>query len=159
LPRTSDAPVGAPHTGVSLIRMRAFRAIPAAAVAFAVVLGVAGCVNQKVLTLTPDEDDLPACLDLSPIHVEGLGIDRSGCNLSGATLIFPDGTELPMGEYGGSGGLEGTGMPLKYAWVNVGDYGVVAAQTLVSCGETKIWGSREAVERVAEAFGDTWPCA
>jgi hypothetical protein len=133
--------------------------MPAVAIVFTLVLGVAGCAHQKVLTLTPEEDDLPACLDLSPIHVEDLGSDRSDCNLSGATLIFPDGTEMAMNEYGGSGGLEGTDMPLKYAWVNVGDYGVVAAQTLVGCGDTKVWGGSEALERVAEAFGDTWPCA
>jgi len=138
--------------------MTAMKAFPAAAIAFTLLLSVVGCGNSKFLTLTPGEDDLPACVDLSPIQVEDLGSDRFDCNLSGATLVFPDGTEMPMNEYGGSGGLEGTAMPLKYAWVNVGDYGIVAAQTLSSCGETKIWGSPEAVKRVSEAFGDSWPC-
>ena len=122
------------------------------------MLGLAGCGNQNFLTLTPEEDDQPACLDLSPVRVEDLGADRFDCNLSGATLVFPDGTEMLMDEHAGSGGLEGTDMPLRYAWVNVGDYGIVAAQTLTDCADTKIWGGHEAVKRVSESFGDTWPC-
>jgi len=128
------------------------------AVCLASVLAVTGCADRHILTLDPDEIDASACADLSPIHVEDLGVERSDCNLLGATLVFPDGTEVPMEKKAGGGGFQSSAMPLIYSFTYVGDYGIVAGQTLVECGQTKIWGGSEAKKRVLHAFGEQWPC-
>jgi hypothetical protein len=74
-------------------------------------------------------------------------------------LIFPDGTEVPMPENVGSGGLESSDeQTLIYSFSYGGDFGIVAGQTSKSCNKTQIWGAAEAKKRLLDAFGDQWPC-
>ena len=98
------------------------------------------------------------CADLSPVKVEDLGVDRAECSLIGTTLMFPDGTQLPV-LAAGSGGQVGSNPPLEYSFVTVGDFGIVAGQTTSNCDDTRTWGSAEAKKRVRDSFGDRWPCA
>ena len=132
------------------------RLLTASAIALAVVL--TGCASSHVLTLTPDEHNLPACNDLSTVLVENLGTDRADCNLTGASLTFPDGTEVSMSEFG-SGGHQTSGLSeYIYSWENVGDYGIVAAQHTDDCSLLEIWGTAEAIDRLNASGGKSWFC-
>lgn len=138
--------------------MRVTKRVSLAATTLVLAVGLTGCGNQS-LELGPEDLNAPACTDLSPIRVEDLGVERADCNLLGATLIFPDGTEVPMPEKSGSGGLESSDeKALDYSFTYVGDFGIVAGQTSKSCEKTEIWGAAEAKKRLLKAFGDQWPC-
>ena len=124
----------------------------------ALALTLAGCTPTNVLTLTPDEFDLPACNDLSTVLVEDLGTDRADCNLAGASLTFPDGTEVQLDKYG-SGGHYADGLSeYLYSWESVGDYGIVAAKHTEDCSTIEIWGTREARKQLNESGGKSWFC-
>ena len=122
------------------------------------VIGLTGCGYSTGLSLTPEEDDLPACTDLSTVLVENLPVDRSDCNLAGASLTFPDGRVVEMDAFGGSGSASGGLSEYEYGWVNVGDFGVVAGWHADGCSRSEVWGSAEGKRRVFEAFGENWPC-
>jgi hypothetical protein len=130
-------------------------------VAIAVVVAascLAGCSLRRGLTLTPEEADLAACANAALVPVEDLNTDEVDCDASGSTLVFPDGTELEMGILAGSGNRQ-DGLPgPKYAYVNVGRFGIVAAQSKAGCVDSVLWGSTEGTKRVLEAFGNEWPC-
>lgn len=124
-----------------------------------VAIGLSGCFHHEVLTLTAEENSLPACEDLSTVRVEEIGVDRADCDLSGASLTFPDGTVVAMEEFAGSG-IHTDGLSKRsYAWEDVGNFGIVAGERDASCTDSRVWGSEAGLERVREAFGERWPCA
>ena len=126
--------------------------------AVALAFGLTGCFPSASLTLTPAEDNEPACTDLSTVLVENLHTDRTECDLAGASVTYPDGTVVEMDQYGGSGSYWSSLGEYEYAWVNVGNYGVVAGWHDDTCARSEIWGTAEGKKRVLDAFGETWPC-
>ena len=127
-------------------------------IAGSITIGLSGCSSHDVLSLKAEENNLPACTDLSTIHVEEIGNDRSDCDLSGSSLTFPDGTVVQMEEFGASG-IHTDGLSERsYAWEDVGNFGIVAGERDASCENSRVWGSEEGLSRVREAFGDDWPC-
>jgi hypothetical protein len=127
-----------------------------ALVAIGLACFLSGC-TQGVVSLTGDEDNLPPCIQGLEVAVEEL-TSLPDCDLKGTILVFPDGTELPMSVHGGSGELVSSESRFKYAFVNVGNYGVVTSKSTQDCGELVTWGTSEALARVLEASGDNWPC-
>jgi hypothetical protein len=128
-------------------------------VAGSIAIGLSGCSSYGVLTLKPEEDNRPACEDLSTVRVEEITADRADCDLSGASLTFPDGTVVEMSEWGASGSFTDGLSDRTYEWGDVGNYGVVAGERDASCTDIRVWGSDEGLKRVREAFGEHWPCA
>jgi len=124
------------------------------------VLMLSACSpSAGVLSLGPGDTDQPACSDFSPIAVESLTTDRTDCDARNAMLVFPDGAELETSDTAATGSLSSSTSPYEYGWVSVGDYGIVAVRNTPTCDEKETWGSPEALERVTDAFGETWPCA
>ena len=122
------------------------------------VIALSACSPQESLSLTPEEDNLPVCADLSTVLVENLATDRTDCALTGASLTFPDGVEVPIDEFAGSGMRTDNKSDYTYHFVNVGNFGFVASRANSGCVEREVWGSAEGQRRVFEAFGDEWPC-
>jgi len=92
------------------------------------------------------------------MDVELLETDRVDCDLSGTTLIFPDGTELETSEFGGAGSQSSSDSEWSYGWHSVGNYGIVATKYTASCDQETAWGSAEGIRRLREAYGDEWLC-
>lgn len=111
--------------------------------------------HGDVLTLTADEIRIDTCAVGEPVSVETLDtMDRPECLPVGAPLEFPDGTLLETDEWAASGTQMSSEAPARYAWANVGIYGVVAAQYVEVCDDMITWGRAEAVAKLRDAFGD-----
>ncbi len=126
----------------------------------AMIVALTACSGQHFLILSAKESDIPVCTDLSPRQVEDLDTDdRATCDITGADLLFPDGTTLTLdGAAGAYQSFGTTGSSDYYSWTDVGVYGYVAAQVSPHCDSRKYWGSREGVDRVRRAFGRDWAC-
>jgi hypothetical protein len=48
---------------------------------------------------------------------------------------------------------------VRYSWIDVGNYGLVAGQATKTCGQHHVWGRPAAVKKVLAAFGNNWPCS
>ncbi len=124
----------------------------------AVAVGLTGCWagdHGGILTLTPDEIRIGACTSGEPVSVETLDtMDRPECLPLGTSLEFPDGTLLQTDEWAASGTQASSDSPTRYAWADVGIYGVVAAQYVEVCDDMVTWGRAEAVAKLRDAFGD-----
>jgi hypothetical protein len=101
---------------------------------------------------------LKPCLELTTVLVEDLA-STPECDIKGASLTYPDGMVQPMGEHADSGELVSGESRYKYVFVNLGNYGVVAARSTPDCAELEVWGTPEGQARVFEADGDDWPCS
>jgi hypothetical protein len=126
--------------------------------ASAIALVLAGCAPQNELWVDASDSTLLPCDGLSTVSVEDLGTTPVECDIRGSSLAFPDGTVIDLDEWAGSGDRTGGLSDFTYLWVDVGNFGVVAAQRDSSCSEVQVWGADEAQERVREAAGDSWPC-
>lgn len=130
--------------------------IPAA---LTLVTALAGCSNAGYLTLQPDETTLSPCPKPTTIPVQRLRSSAEpSCTPSGSELVFPSGVRVTIDEQAGAGSHESTDDPVRYSWIDVGNYGIVAGQATKSCARHHVWGTPDAVRKVRGAFGATWPC-
>ena len=134
------------------------RRVGMAVTAGVLALSLSGCWigdHGGVLTLLPDEIHIGACTGTDPVSVETLDtMDRPECLPVGVPLEFPDGTLLQTDAQAAGGSQMSSNSPTQYAWMNVGVYGVVAAQYTDACDDMITWGRAEAVDKLSEAFGD-----
>ncbi|MFP7834594.1 hypothetical protein [Marisediminicola sp. LYQ134] len=124
------------------------------------LLGLTGCQTAEVLWLDASETTHAPCPEIRLIPVEELdAVDPPGCRPVGSTLVFPDGTQMSIEEGVSAAGTESSVDPRKHSWIDVGDYGLVAAQAnTTECSAATVWGRDEAIQKVVEAFGESWPC-
>ncbi|MCJ1715235.1 hypothetical protein [Curtobacterium sp. VKM Ac-2922] len=131
----------------------------AAAIALTALVALTGCGSDGVLTLGADEATRSPCPSPTTIPVEQLRTSAAPtCVPAGSDLLFPNGTRVTIDDQAGSGGLQSTSDPVRYSWIDVGNFGVVAGQATTSCARHHVWGSIEGVRRVRQAFGPDWPC-
>lgn len=131
---------------------------PAAAGLLFLVAAVSGCSGQGILHLSQNEFTEPTCATTRDIPADELtaAADES-CRPVGSTIVFPSGDRITV--QGGGGTVFANGDDTtRYAYEDVGDYGVVAARYTEDCTDVETWGPTEAITKIRAAFGEHWPC-
>ena len=109
------------------------------------------------LSLSPAETDIPYCNTDEPVIVADLTTDTlPTCAPHAVELRFPDGAVIDLPDQPSTGALSAGGH--RYAFVDVGVFGMYASRADDACATVEQWGTPEAVRRVTEAFGDDAPC-
>lgn len=143
-----------------MVRSRSRLRIIGALIAAAAAIVLAGCAHAGYLSLSSSEATIPACSQTQRISVADLNSDAEpACEPLGSVLVFPSGAELKIDEQAGGGSQKMGDDPVRYSWVSVGNFGIVAGEATDTCGKHHVWGGRSAIERVKQAFGDDWPCS
>jgi hypothetical protein len=131
---------------------------PALVGALLAVTALSSCSSQGILHLSQDEITKPACTTTQEIPAGELaGTSDEACRAVGSTIVFASGDRIT--NEGGSGSVAAAGDgTTMYAYVDVGDYGVVAGRYSADCTDVETWGAVDAITKVHDAFGDRWPC-
>jgi hypothetical protein len=137
------------------------RIIVAAAVVAVACGSLAGCRLEDGVTLP--KTTLPACASSAPEPVRVESLAHQTCDLTGATLVFPDGFTVQAPPPGAlSGGEECHGVatpntsgrvrcPGRHAAGNLGSWGVVAWFTTEDGKDPTFWGTPTGIRKEREA--------
>jgi len=124
----------------------------------AFLLGASGCINEPsgILTLTGPDLRVEDCTSVQDIPVATLGWDVDLCRPAGSTLVFPLGKRLEVDPLAASSSSSSAGV--TNTWVDVCSSGLVAGRYAGGCTAPQVWGDRQAVAKVRDAFGAEWSC-
>ena len=120
------------------------------------MLTLFGCENDGVISLSPDETDLPRCKSETStgaqIHVRVQDLETTSpvsCDPAGSMLVLPDGSTVEITQ-GNAGGRDYPGT-YSFSQTNLGIYGLVVS-TSIGDGKRHWWGTPEAI-RLAKKAG------